>query len=68
MTEEKRLDLQNQRLRELVSYAKNNSPYFATLYQGIDENTPLTALPTTSKADMVVHFDEWIKYLCTMRE
>ncbi|MEG0473990.1 MAG: hypothetical protein RR588_16820, partial [Solibacillus sp.] len=60
MTEEKRLDLQNRRLRELVSYAKNNSPYFATLYQGIDENTPLPALPTTNKVEMAARFDEWM--------
>lgn len=60
MTDEKRLDLQQRRLRELVSYAKNRSPYFAILYQDIDENTPLTALPTTGKAVMAAHFDEWM--------
>ncbi|MEG2617688.1 MAG: phenylacetate--CoA ligase family protein, partial [Oscillospiraceae bacterium] len=54
------MDLQNRRLRELVSHAQNNSPYFAALYQGIDENTPLSDLPITNKLDMATHFDEWM--------
>ncbi|MEG1352480.1 MAG: AMP-binding protein [Oscillospiraceae bacterium] len=60
MTDEKRLNLPNRRLRELVSHAQNNSPYFAALYQGIDENTPLSDLPITNKLDMATHFDEWM--------
>ncbi len=60
MTMEGRQNLQQQRLRELVTYVKNNSPYFAKLYEGMDENTPLSSLPVTNKAEMMKHFDEWM--------
>lgn len=59
MDKQNRLALQQCRLRELIAYARENSPYFAKLYQGIDENSPLSEYPTTNKADMAKHFDEW---------
>lgn len=59
MTNEERLNLQQKRLRELISYAKSNSPYYAKLYKNCDENTPLEQLPTTNKIEMMSHFDEW---------
>ena len=59
MDKKNRLALQQCRLRELITYARENSPYFAKLYQGIDENSPLSEYPTTNKADMAKHFDEW---------
>lgn len=59
MDKQNRLALQQCRLRELITYARENSPYFAKLYQGIDENSPLSEYPTTNKADMAKHFDEW---------
>lgn len=60
MTDKERYLLQQKRLKELVFYAKTNSPYFAKLYQGVDENAPLSSLPTTNKAEMMAHFDEWL--------
>ncbi|MEG1359700.1 MAG: AMP-binding protein [Clostridia bacterium] len=60
MTDESRFDLQQRRLMELVAYAKSNSPYFSKRYQGIEEGMPLSALPTTNKAELMEHFDEWM--------
>lgn len=60
MTDKERNALQQQRLKDLVSYAKSGSPYFASLYQGIDENAPLSYLPVTNKSEMMAHFDDWL--------
>lgn len=59
MDNQERLVLQQCRLRELIAYVKEKSPYFAELYQDFDENCSLSELPTTNKADMSKHFDEW---------
>lgn len=60
MTDKERHVLQQQRLKELVTYAKANSPYFAKLYEGINDNAPLSSLPVTNKVEMMAHFDEWL--------
>jgi len=52
--------IQNKRLKELVKYAKNNSPYFNKLYANINEDYKLQDLPTTNKIDMMKNFDNWI--------
>ena len=68
MDEQKRLALQQQRLRELIAYVRKNSPYFSKLYQSIDDNCPLSEYPTTNKADMAKHFDEWFTDRSITRE
>lgn len=60
MTDKERNALQRKRLKDLVSYVKSRSPYFASLYQGGDENAPLSSLPVTNKAEMMAHFDDWL--------
>lgn len=60
MTIEERSALQQSRLRELVTYVKENSPYFAEAYKNLDAGTPLSKLPVTSKAEMMAHFDSWL--------
>lgn len=52
--------LQNKRLKELVKYARNNSPYFNKLYTNINKDYKLQDLPTTNKIDMMKNFDNWI--------
>lgn len=59
MSDQERIALQQRRLRELIAYVRKNSPYFSKLYQGIDNDCPLAEYPTTNKADMIRHFDEW---------
>lgn len=60
MTDKERLELQQNRLRELITYVKENSPYFSKLYKEIDVNAPLSAFPATNKLDLMAHFDEWM--------
>lgn len=60
MKNEERYALQQRRLKELIAYAKANSPYFSNLYQGIDESAPLSSLPVTNKSDLMAHFDDWL--------
>ena len=60
MTDKERQALQKQRLSELVAYVRANSPYFARLYQEIDDEAPLSSLPATNKVEMMAHFDEWL--------
>ena len=60
MTKDERQNLQQLRLRELIKYVKENSPYFSKLYEDFDENTALFDLPVTNKSMMMSNFDEWM--------
>lgn len=60
---EERLVLQERRLRELVTYAKEHSPYYKELYREVGPNFHLTDLPPTDKKEMMARFDSW----CTDR-
>ncbi|GFG52951.1 hypothetical protein CQY20_30155 [Mycolicibacterium agri] len=49
---------QQQRLRELVSYVRDRSPYFADRYRDVpDPVTDVGQLPATTKTEMMRHFD-----------
>lgn len=50
--------LQNKRLKELVKYARNNSPYFNKLYININKDYKLQDLPTTNKIKRFVEIKE----------
>lgn len=52
--------IQNKRLKKLVEYARNNSPYFNKLYTNVNEDFKLQELPTTNKIDMMKNYDNWI--------
>ena len=60
LPEAERLKLQKQRLRELVAYAREHSPYFAKLYAGIPEDFELTDLPYTEKPVLLANYDDWV--------
>ena len=51
-------ELQEKRLRELVQYARANSPYYKRLYAGVGEDFRLEDLPPTSKPEMMSRLDE----------
>ena len=55
-----RQTLQEQRLRQLVDYAKANSPYFGRLYAHVPENYSLSDLPATNKRDLMEHWNDWV--------
>jgi len=60
LSQEQIKKLQYKRLRQLVMYAKNNSPYFKDLYANISDNFSLNELPPTNKVEMMKNFDNWI--------
>ena len=52
---------QQERLQELVSYARTHSRYFADVYQDVPEQvTSLKQLPVVTKSVLMDHFDEWV--------
>lgn len=55
-----RVALQQKRLKELISYVKEKSPYFKELYVDVNENTPLSELPVTNKKEMMTNSDKWM--------
>ena len=55
---EKIASVQKKRLRSLVKYARERSPFYQKLYADIGENFSLTDLPPVSKPELMAHFDE----------
>jgi phenylacetate-CoA ligase len=51
--------IQERRLRKLLRYAAKQSPFYREKYRGIDlDRCALTELPTTTKTEIMDHFDE----------
>ena len=55
-----RYELQQQRLRELVSYVREHSPYFSELYADLPVDFSLVDLPHTEKATLLEHYKDWV--------
>jgi len=50
-----------QRLRDIVVYARTHSEYFASRYRDVPETlSDITQLPVVTKAEMMRHFDQWV--------
>lgn len=60
MTDAKRLELQQSRFAELISYVRENSPYFSKLYEGINSTALLSNFPATNKTQLMEHFNDWL--------
>lgn len=60
MTPAGRQKLAEERLRKLVAYARQNSPYYSNLYKGLPEKWELTDLPPVNKPDLMASFDQWL--------
>lgn len=60
LTAEERKRLADERLRELVAYVREKSPYFKKHYENIPDNFTLTDLPMTEKKVLLAHYQEWI--------
>lgn len=56
----KRADLQQERLKSMVRFAKENSSYYASLYQNIGEQFSLSDLPPVNKTELMAHWNDWI--------
>lgn len=57
---QERMKLQHARLCKLVNYVREHSPYFAKLYADVPEHFSITDLPSTDKATLLEHYDEWV--------
>lgn len=53
-------DLQNRRLRELVGYAREHSPYLKEKYRNLPQDFALADIPISTRPEMVEHFDAWM--------
>lgn len=60
MSHDERMKVQRERLRELVKYARENSPYLAKLYANVPEDFSLTDLPVTQKKTLMENYDDWV--------
>ncbi|MBQ1465807.1 MAG: phenylacetate--CoA ligase family protein, partial [Eubacteriaceae bacterium] len=60
MDEGERKKLREERFRELVGYARENSPFYRELYRDVPEDFVLTDLPTTDKRTLMEHWDDWV--------
>lgn len=60
MPEEKRSELRNKRLHELVEYARANSPYYRELYKDLPDQFELSDLPPVDKKTLMAHWNEWV--------
>ncbi|MGN0366151.1 MAG: phenylacetate--CoA ligase family protein [Suilimivivens sp.] len=58
--EEERKALQRKRLKEIVEWAKENSPYYADLYQNLPEDFKLEDLPMVNKRVLMENWNDWI--------
>ncbi|MBQ1466096.1 MAG: phenylacetate--CoA ligase family protein, partial [Eubacteriaceae bacterium] len=60
MDEGERKKLREKRFRELISYARENSPFYRELYRDVPEDPVLTDLPKTDKRTLMEHWDDWV--------
>lgn len=54
-----RVQLRKRRLYELVTYAKANSPLYASVYENLKDNFTLRDIPTITRDDIVSDYDNW---------
>lgn len=57
---EQRTAIREQRLREIVAHARENSPYYQALYRNLPENFSLTDLPPTNKRTLMENWNDWV--------
>lgn len=50
--------LQQKRLRALVRYVREHSPFYGELYKGLGDGWTLSDLPPVTKPELMAHFDE----------
>lgn len=60
MSEVKQENVRDERLHEIVLWAKENSPYYAELYKSIGYDFRLSDLPPVNKIGLMAQFDDWV--------
>lgn len=56
----RRMELQQERLHELVAYVCRHSPYFARHYADVPADFSLASLPPTDKPTLLANYDDWV--------
>lgn len=59
MVPKERVQLRKKRLYDLVTYARENSPLYHDLYDGLRDNFTLRDLPTTNRQLFLDNYDRW---------
>lgn len=57
---EEREALQRKRLKDVVEWARKNSPYYAQLYKAIPDDFALADLPSVNKRELMENWNDWI--------
>ncbi len=60
LDKKQRNDLRDTRLREMVLWAKENSPIYRELYHNIGLEFTLADLPPVNKVQLMSRFDDWL--------
>ena len=60
MSADKREQIREQRFKNLVEYARENSPYYKELYKNLPSDFALTDLPPVNKSDLMANWDNWV--------
>ena len=60
MSEGKREEVREQRLRDLVAYVRENSPYYKELYKDVRDDFELADLPSVDKRTLMDNWNDWI--------
>ena len=55
-----RTQLQAERLRDLVAYAREHSPYYKKLYAEVPVDFKPADLPPVNKSTLMEHWDDWV--------
>ena len=58
LSQDKIIGIQNSRLKKLVNYARNYSPFYQELYKDLDNEFNLSDLPVVTKSQMMASFDD----------
>lgn len=59
-TSEERKKLQRERLKILVDYAREHSPYLREFYKDVPRDFELRDLPVLEKAEGLAHYNDWV--------
>ena len=55
----KREQIRQERFRQIVAFAKENSPYYANLYKNLPADAGESDYPPVNKQDLMKHWEEW---------
>lgn len=60
MSTEKKQEIRKKRLEEIVTHARENSPYYRKLYQDVPQDFKLEELPSTDKQTLMANWNDWV--------